>query len=99
MAKTYAKWVELTDGMAQQVIIKLTSINNQHPHHFQVLEYHTNLVATVVLSDPAGQDWAASKPYRDGESVRMMVMVVVAVRIMVVMVMMMLASFINRENS
>ena len=93
MAKTYAKWVELTDGMAQQVIIKLTSINNQH-HHHQVLEYHTNLVATVVLSDPAGQDWAASKPYRDGESVRMMVMVVVAVRIMVVMVMMMLASFI-----
>ena len=98
MAKTYAKWVELTDGMAQQVIIKLTSINDQH-HHYQVLEYHTNLVATVVLSDPAGQDWAASKPYRDGESVRMMVMVVVAVRIMVMMVMMMLASFINRENS
>ena len=97
MAKTYAKWVELTDGMAQQVIIKLTSINDQH-HHYQVLEYHTNLVATVVLSDPAGQDWAASKPYRDGESVRMMVMVVVAVRIMVVMVMMMLASFINRDG-
>ena len=83
--------------MAQQVIIKLTSINDQH-HHYQVLEYHTNLVATVVLSDPAGQDWAASKPYRDGESVRMMVMVVVAVRIVVVMVMMMLASFINRDG-
>ena len=55
-------------------------------------------MATVVLSDPAGQDWAASKPYRDGESVRMMVMVVVAVRIVVVMVMMMLASFINRDG-
>ena len=55
-------------------------------------------MATVVLSDPAGQDWAASKPYRDGESVRMMVMVVVAVRIMVVMVMMMLASFIKRDG-
>lgn len=35
----------------------------------QVLEYNTNLVATVVLSDPEGQDWANSKPYNDGEAV------------------------------
>ena len=35
----------------------------------QVLEYQTNLVATVVLSDPQGHDWGASKPFRDGESV------------------------------
>ena len=51
-AKTYSKWVELTDSMAQQV-----------------LEYNTNLVTTVVLTDPDGQDWANSKPYLDGESV------------------------------
>ena len=51
-AKTYAKWVEFTDGMAQQV-----------------LEYNLNLVATVVLADPDGQDWTNSKPYMDGESV------------------------------
>ena len=50
-AKTYAKWVEFTDAMAQQV-----------------LEYQTNLVATVVLNDPDGQDWACSKPFMDGES-------------------------------
>ena len=35
----------------------------------QVLEYNTNLVATVVLSDPEGQDWGNSKPYNDGETV------------------------------
>ena len=35
----------------------------------QVLEYNTNLVTTVVLTDPEGQDWANSKPYLDGESV------------------------------
>ena len=35
----------------------------------QVLEYNTNLVTTVVLTDPDGQDWANSKPYLDGESV------------------------------
>ena len=35
----------------------------------QVLEYNTNLVTTVVLTDPDGQDWANSKPYMDGESV------------------------------
>ena len=51
-AKTYSKWVELTDSMAQQV-----------------LEYNTNLVTTVVLTDPDGQDWSNSKPYLDGESV------------------------------
>ena len=34
-----------------------------------MLEYNTNLVATVVLSDPEGQDWANSKPYNDGEAV------------------------------
>ena len=51
-AKTYAKWVEFTDAMAQQV-----------------LEYNTNLVATVVLSDPDGQDWGNTKPYNDGETV------------------------------
>lgn len=37
--------------------------------HCQVLEYNTNLVATVVLSDPEGQDWGNSKPYNDGETV------------------------------
>ena len=51
-SKTYSKWVEFTDGLAQQV-----------------LEYNTSLVATVVLADPDGQDWANSKPYNDGESV------------------------------
>ena len=35
----------------------------------QVLEYNTNLVATVVRSDPEGQDWANSKPYNAGEAV------------------------------
>ena len=50
--KTYAKWVEFTDAMAQQV-----------------LEYNTSLVATVVLSDPDGQDWGNTKPYNDGETV------------------------------
>ena len=34
-----------------------------------MLEYNTNLVATVVLSDPEGQDWSNSKPYNDGETV------------------------------
>ena len=49
LAKTYAKWVELTDGMAQQVDIiliitiiiviiniiasKLTASKKHHPHH------------------------------------------------------------------
>ena len=65
-AKTYAKWVEFTDGMAQQV----DSLPPPSPCCGQVLEYQTNLVATVVLSDPQGQDWAGSKSYRDGESVR-----------------------------
>ena len=31
----------------------------------------------MVLSDPAGQDWAASKPYRDGESVSMIMIVII----------------------
>ena len=35
----------------------------------EVLEYNTNLVTTVVLTDPDGQDWSNSKPYLDGESV------------------------------
>ena len=26
-------------------------------------------IVFLLLSNPAGQDWAASKPYRDGESV------------------------------
>ena len=33
----------------------------------------------MVLSDPAGQDWAASKPYRDGESVRMILIMIVII--------------------
>ena len=51
-AKTYAKWVEFTDAMAQQV-----------------LEYNTNLISTVVLTDPEAADWSNSKPYNDGESI------------------------------
>ncbi|XP_023328186.1 uncharacterized protein LOC111701230 [Eurytemora carolleeae] len=33
----------------------------------QVLEYHSSLVATVVLQDPESQDWTGSRHYMDGE--------------------------------
>ena len=69
--KTYNKWVEFTDAMAQQV--------GEPPrihHHMtlssdivQVLQYHVNLVATVVLCDPEGQDWENTKSFQEGEKI------------------------------
>ena len=73
--KTYSKWVEFTDAMAQQVSQPPAVQENDELCErllivvMQVLEYNTSLVATVVLNDPEGGDWSNSKPFMDGESV------------------------------
>ena len=35
----------------------------------QILEYHSSLVATTVIHDPASQDWSNSKPFYEGEKI------------------------------